>query len=285
MSVACIEEVFPLEGYVQVYATMGVAGDGDGSMQEKQVSTSYLDSIDASTFNVYYYYARTHDLVAMPSGSKNPMPLKAWGLQKVVPLYIDTYDIVVANCVPNKYSAQSDPYLPTLNPHRGVKFISKTLEPLVVEDAIHYLEYVKLSTPSEQLDWDLQTAIVNVSVRDTSSLRDFDALDAYKVWVGDLEMANSNGSDDIAPYSPKKLSVSGVQGYFRPLLSGESYDIQLEYTREGVVRRSTIQGAITDRLIAGMELTVILENTDEGLGLIIEAPDGSTDKVDDIVFN
>ncbi|MFV0291319.1 MAG: hypothetical protein ACK5IJ_10575 [Mangrovibacterium sp.] len=278
-------EVFPPQGYVQVHAQI-TSDNKDGVMIEKAVASSYLDSIDASTFSIYFYYTRTGVLTTMPEGEQNPTPINAWGEQNIISLYEDTYDFYVANCDPYNYNAQTDKFLPTLNPRRGVKFISKPVGLTLLAEQLLSFDFSKISREKEFYDWNLQTCIINIRARSQDNVNEYNALHSYKIYVGNLLMVNSDNSDDVIPFYPKQITTTGVQGYFPPLLEGESLDVRLEYSEDGSSsKEAVIKGAIS-KLKAGEETTIIIENfDDDGLGMSVQSPNGETSEIIEIVFS
>ncbi len=277
-------EEFPPEGYVHIYATIEKEPN-DSIFTEKALPDAYLKHIDPTTFSIYYYYTRTGVLCGMPSGYENPKQLEEWGEQDATSLYEDTYDIIVANVDPYKYDIYTDKYLPTLNPRRGVKFISRVQTRTIVADKLYPIDYIKISQKTEQ-DWNLQTAIINVRARDTVSTNDFNALHSYQVFVGNLLFADTDLSNDLVPYSPKRITVGGVQGYMHPLRKGESYDVRILYSADGITTKTAVlHSAINDVLKAGVEVTIILEKVDDEFGMVIQSPDGDTSHTGDIEFS
>lgn len=277
--VGCTIDTLPEQGYVQVFVDFKDV-DSRHVLNRKGVDESYLDDIDVTTFSTYFFHSRTHNRTAMPDGYHNPTPLNDWGMQDSISLFEGAYDVIVANVNPYTYDAQTDEYLPTLNPNRGVIFVSETQNAGIAPNQLCSLEFTVISSA-----WNLQTCLVDLYARDTICVNEFNALHDYKIYVGDLLMVDSNRGNDQLPYSPKRLSVKGVQGYLRPLLSGESYDVRMEYSRDGINQKvSMIQSAITDDFVAGEELSLVLENVGDSFTIGIESPDGETEIIGEIDF-
>lgn len=280
-------EVLPTQGFVHINAPM--PSGNDESFTEKSVSASYLDEIDARTFSIYFYYTRTGVLTTMPKGYMNPTPLQKWGEQNIISLYADTYDVLVANCNPYEYNPKADKNLPTLNPRRGVRYVSAPQNVTVATDELYPLNFEQISSENDNIDWNLKTSIINLRARNAQCAEDFSAFHSYQIYVGGLLMAdNTNSKDELASYTAKAISVAGVQGYFSPLLSGESYEVRIDFSTDGITTKTTtIDQAVNGALKAGAEITIVIENAniDVGFGLTIESPNGETEEVGDIIFS